>query len=363
VSLALADVPVDSRAFRQARTRYDAVAGTFAERQAQRVEIDRSLTELSGQDARVHADLVAARARRAAIASRLDDVNGAIADLGVALYLSGGGAARIDAALTADQPSINDLDRREVLGDASLDVLLGERAAYQARLDETEARIDEAASLLEEIRARRADLRAERPRASEAELAAAPPVATERVAYETARVLATVEGVEFPLVALDTYYRAARSSAEEDPACGVRWWAIAGISRVEGHHGTYGGAALDERGDATKRIIGIQLNGTTRPMTGRSGRCSSSRRPGAASPPTATRTAWPTRSTSTTRPSPPPATCAGPAAASTPSPGCAPPTSRTTTPRRTSIACCPSRASTSARSRSPNPSVERALTD
>jgi membrane-bound lytic murein transglycosylase B len=42
----------------------------------------------------------------------------------------------------------------------------------------------------------------------------------------------------------------------------VRWWAIAGISRVEGHHGSYGGAALDKLGDATKRIIGIQLNGT-----------------------------------------------------------------------------------------------------
>jgi membrane-bound lytic murein transglycosylase B len=87
-------------------------------------------------------------------------------------------------------------------------------------------------------------------------------VAEERVAYEEARVLAPVEGVEFPLVALDAYYRAARSSEQEDPACGVRWWAIAGISRVEGHHGTYGGAALDPRGDATKRIIGIQLNGT-----------------------------------------------------------------------------------------------------
>ena len=75
-------------------------------------------------------------------------------------------------------------------------------------------------------------------------------------------MLANVRGVEFPLVALDAYYRAARSTADENPACAIRWWAIAGISRVEGHHGTYGGAALDELGDATKRIIGIQLNGS-----------------------------------------------------------------------------------------------------
>ncbi len=31
---------------------------------------------------------------------------------------------------------------------------------------------------------------------------------------------------------------------------------------MEGQHGTYGGASLDELGNATKRIIGIQLNGT-----------------------------------------------------------------------------------------------------
>jgi membrane-bound lytic murein transglycosylase B len=31
---------------------------------------------------------------------------------------------------------------------------------------------------------------------------------------------------------------------------------------VEGRHGAYGGAVLDERGDPSKRIIGIQLNGT-----------------------------------------------------------------------------------------------------
>lgn len=262
VSVALAAVPVDSAAFRRARTSYEAAAGTFAERQARRVEIDQALTELATRRARFTADLSAARARRAAVGSRLDAVTGAISDLGVALYLSGGSAARIDAALTTEQPSINDVDRRSVLGDASLDVLLAERAAYKVRFDEAEARIDEATARLDDLRTREAELLAERPEAAHREATSAPAVATERVAYEEARVLARIDGVEFPLVALDAYWRAAQSSAVEDPRCGVRWWAIAGISRVEGHHGTYGGAALDKLGDATKRIIGIQLNGT-----------------------------------------------------------------------------------------------------
>ncbi len=262
VSVELAGVPVDSAAFRRARASYEGAAGAFAELQATRVGLDQALTEVRGQVARVRAEVSASRARRATVAARLDEVTRAIADLGVALYLSGGGAARIDAALTAEQPAINDTDRRHVLGDASLDVLLAEQRAYRARFDDAEARIDEATALLEELEARRADLEAARPGAAHAEASRAPAVAEERVAYEEARVLAPVEGVEFPLVALDAYYRAARSSEQEDPACGVRWWAIAGISRVEGHHGTYGGAALDPRGDATKRIIGIQLNGT-----------------------------------------------------------------------------------------------------
>ncbi len=262
VSVELASVPVDSAAFRRARTSYQGAAGALVELQATRVGLDQALTEVRGQVARVRAELTASRARRATVAARLDEVSRAIADLGVALYLAGGGAARIDAALTAEQPAINDIDRRHVLGDASLDVLLAEQRAYKARFDEAEARIDDATALLEELEARKAELEAARPEAAHAEARHAPAVAEERVAYEEARVLAPVEGVEFPLVALDAYYRAARSSEQEDPTCGVRWWAIAGISRVEGHHGTYGGAALDPRGDATRRIIGIQLNGT-----------------------------------------------------------------------------------------------------
>jgi membrane-bound lytic murein transglycosylase B len=262
VSVELARVPVDSPAFRRARASYEGAAGTFAELQASRVGLDRALTEVRGQVARVRAELTASQGRRATVAARLDEVSRAIAELGVALFLSGDGAARIDAALTAEQPAINDTDRRHVLGDASLDVLLAEQRAYKARFDDAEARIGEATALLQELETRKADLEAARPPAAHAEASQAPTVAEERVAYEEARVLAPVEGVDFPLVALDTYYRAARSSEQEDPACGVGWWAIAGISRVEGHHGTYGGAALDPRGDATKRIIGIQLNGT-----------------------------------------------------------------------------------------------------
>ena len=105
-------------------------------------------------------------------------------------------------------------------------------------------------------------LAGDRRAAVESERASARQVADERVAYENARLLAQVDGVEFPLVALDAYFRAARAAATERPTCKVEWWGLAGISRVEGRHGTYGGTRLMANGDTDRRIIGIQLNGT-----------------------------------------------------------------------------------------------------
>ncbi|HEY9555103.1 MAG TPA: lytic transglycosylase domain-containing protein, partial [Acidimicrobiales bacterium] len=186
----------------------------------------------------------------------------AIADLSVSMYVSGLSAARMDAALTDEQPSINDDDRRGVLAESSLAVLLEERAAYRQRVDEAAARV---AAATEEIDGVTQGLQAAveaRPAAVSDEAATGTTVAAERVAYEEARALATVEGVDFTLVALDAYRQAAVSMAFEQPACGVQWWAVAGISRVEGHHGTYGGSTVALGGDTTKRIIGIQLNGT-----------------------------------------------------------------------------------------------------
>ncbi|MBA2497734.1 MAG: lytic murein transglycosylase [Acidimicrobiia bacterium] len=46
------------------------------------------------------------------------------------------------------------------------------------------------------------------------------------------------------------------------PGCGVPWWALAGISRIEGRHGTFGGSEVDAAGNTTVRIIGIPLDGT-----------------------------------------------------------------------------------------------------
>jgi membrane-bound lytic murein transglycosylase B len=262
VSLELASVPVEGAAVRQARAAYDQVDRALAGAQAHRADIDRSLAGAQAQRRHLTAELAAAQARAASSRARLDEVTTAIGELGVGLFVTGGATARLDAALTDEQPSINDQDRQEVLGSAALDVLLVERTAYQARLAEAQGRVDAARGALEALASDEASVAAARPAAVDAEVGAAPAVAAKRVGYESTRVLATVAKADFPLVALDAYHRAARWIAFEEPGCAVQWWALAGISRVEGRHGTYGGSTLDVRGDTTRHIIGIQLNGT-----------------------------------------------------------------------------------------------------
>src|SRR5690606_20223357 len=249
VSIELAAVPVTGTAVERALDAYQSADAHLAAAQQRRTAIDRAIAGLGARRSRLEAALAGAEASAASAAARLDEVSAAIADLAVQRYLGGGSAARLDAALADEHPSINDQDQRAVLGDAALDVLLTERAAYQERLDAALHRVEAARAELAEVDATAGGLVGQRPAALEGELAASPTVTERRVDYEHARVLGTVAGVDFQLVALDAYHRAAAAMAEEAPACGLQWWALAGISRIEGRHGTYGGAALDARGD------------------------------------------------------------------------------------------------------------------
>src|SRR5690606_31470370 len=77
-----------------------------------------------------------------------------------------------------------------------------------------------------------------------------------------ARLTSRVAETDFQFVALDAYVKAAAVLNGEAPACRIRWQVLAGISRTEGRHGTYGGSVLSGTGDVDPPIIGIPLNGS-----------------------------------------------------------------------------------------------------
>lgn len=261
-SAELAQVPVASPAFSRAADRYGQAHGAHADAQAGRTEVDHRVSGLHARVAELDATRVSAEARVLGLRTRLAVVETSVQQLAVESFVAGGGGERLNEALASETPAISEVDRRDVLGALSMDVLLTERAAYRARIDEATGRAAAAVDDLVAARQTLAELDPSRQAAVDREVGAAGEVARDRVAYEESRVLATVEGVEFPLVALDAYYRAAGLLSDRNPGCGVRWWALAGISRVEGRHGTYGGTTLQTNGDTSQRIIGIQLNGT-----------------------------------------------------------------------------------------------------
>ncbi|ONI86214.1 lytic murein transglycosylase [Saccharothrix sp. ALI-22-I] len=78
----------------------------------------------------------------------------------------------------------------------------------------------------------------------------------------TAWAVALSEKTDIPVRALRAYAIADLLMRSQDPACRVSWATLAGIGRVESHHGTIGGLRLGEDGRPSRPIIGIPLDGS-----------------------------------------------------------------------------------------------------
>ncbi|ROP38541.1 lytic transglycosylase domain-containing protein [Saccharothrix texasensis] len=67
---------------------------------------------------------------------------------------------------------------------------------------------------------------------------------------------------DIPVRALRAYAIADMAMRTQAPACRVSWATLAGIGRIESHHGTIGGLRLGEDGRPSRPIIGIPLDGS-----------------------------------------------------------------------------------------------------
>ncbi|HEX7308421.1 lytic murein transglycosylase [Lentzea sp.] len=67
---------------------------------------------------------------------------------------------------------------------------------------------------------------------------------------------------DIPARALHAYASADLTMQREFPSCRISWATLAGIGRVESHHGNINGAKLQENGLPTRPIIGIPLDGS-----------------------------------------------------------------------------------------------------
>ena len=72
--------------------------------------------------------------------------------------------------------------------------------------------------------------------------------------------IAPVTGI--PARALVAYGNAELAVRASQPSCKISWATLAGIGRIESHHGQYGGAVLGADGRPSKPIIGVPLDGS-----------------------------------------------------------------------------------------------------
>ncbi len=139
----------------------------------------------------------------------------------------------------------------------------GAVAAQERRLDRAEAALTAREAELADATSRREDLGVFLQQAQQdvqdrlTDLAAAGEARLDAlVERRRARLLARVDGLDLTLVALDAYWRASGVAP-----CAIPWWILAGVGKVETHHGTAHGSQVGADGLTSVRILGIALDG------------------------------------------------------------------------------------------------------
>ncbi len=258
----LSGVPVDGPLYRSALAAYDDVVARRAAAIARHDEAVATLVtlraradvldELIARDERVKskadaaAERLAARLRHLALQAYVGTTDGETiaAELDLDLDRVLAGKVRTDLSAAVAEGSYDDLAVEQSVS----------RAAAKRLASNRGERADVAAGI-----ARNIEIRTESTQETERTTVER---GRRRIALEDARALSMVVGTNLPLVALDAYVRGATLANERRPGCDMNWALLAGIGQIESHQGTYGGAQLDSRGQVSRPIHGIELDGS-----------------------------------------------------------------------------------------------------
>jgi len=260
ISPDLAGVAVDSAGFRAATAALAETTDALEAARSARAGAEGELAALATREAELTAAIASATVVRKAAAARLSRAREAIAALATQAYVNDASVDELTAALRPDE--VSSATELRTYGRAGRTRVLAEERAARAERDAASGAVNRDQADRLGVRARAAEVTAARASAADDEVRLSARLVDDAVEVERSRVTAAVVGADFPLVVLDAYWRAAAAAQVEEPGCGVPWWALAGISRIEGRHGTFGGAVVDAAGNTTVRIIGIPLNGS-----------------------------------------------------------------------------------------------------
>lgn len=259
LSPGLIKLPVDSRELRAAIAAWEQTLTDIADTEETIVSAEARLGELAAEREQLRAELSAAQTERAVALADLDVIQRALDHVAVERYTAGGpGTEAIELLLSrtpgddvyareiADQFSDVQIEKREERRRwaEDLDVMV---ATYTAALVATGTAIVDTQALLDESHARLTALRDDLPRREQA--------------VRDRRMTALVDGTDITLVVLDAYVKAAARMRQQRASCGIEWWMIAALGRIESRHGTIFGSQVQPDGRTSVRIIGIPLDG------------------------------------------------------------------------------------------------------
>lgn len=255
VSADLAAVRVEGTAAAAAQAAYDEVASRLAAATTARTTAEAELASLAAREVELTASIATETANRKAAGMDVAAARRAVEEAAVGSYVVA--TTYDDLTRVVDVDSSVEVGMVQTYTEASREDRQAAERAARAELDRASRALDDAQLERIGVRERSVEVTTAREQAASDEAAFTAELEVKAVERDAARATSRVSGVDFTLVALDAYWRAAASQ----PACGIGWWALAGISRVEGRHGTYGGARLQPDGDVDRAIIGIALTG------------------------------------------------------------------------------------------------------
>jgi membrane-bound lytic murein transglycosylase B len=259
LSADLAGIVVDSPPYRAAQKAYDATAASLQHATAARTAAESELATLNARDTTLTAQLQTDTARKKSATANLVATRASLRALAVHGYMFG---------RSPDADPFTDPD--ESLRQSNVDAI--SRSVTQTQIDNqsraSAALADAVHALTSDVterttvRRRAAEVEDNRATAAADEVRFANQLLDRRGDLDRARAVAPVVGEDFQLVALDAYWRAAQTMSLVKPACGITWWALAGIGRIESRHGNEGASSLLGDGNSSAPIIGIPLDGT-----------------------------------------------------------------------------------------------------
>jgi membrane-bound lytic murein transglycosylase B len=264
LSPGLIQLPVDSSAYRAAVAAWEKTLADIDAAQRTITASEATLAELTARRADLRTRLEAAQVSLTDALAELDYIERSIDYFAVSRYMGGGPAIEaidlIDSTTPADD--VYDKAVASQVADAQLDKRAARRqTADRARTDAAARTSDlvavgtsivETQATLDAARAQLVDLQDSLPAREQA--------------LRDRRMGALVSDTDITLVVLDAYVKAARRIQADRPSCGIQWWMIAALGRIESRHGTIFGSLVRPDGRTSARIIGIALDGTNNTM-------------------------------------------------------------------------------------------------